>query len=102
MTIRGTRHRLGPEPDAAELKFHKPLTAEPEQQGADLQPVVMVRGTLLHEANIRSAQIPGSYQKYCRSFVDFLESGGLRGLRIKKFTPLYVNRRLNSFCCGKA
>lgn len=96
VTIRGTRHRLGPEREAAERKFHELLAAEPEQQVADPQSVIAVMDAFLDEANFKSAETQGWYQKHCQSFVDFLKSQGLRGLRVKDFAPLHVSRWLKS------
>jgi integrase len=96
VTIRGTRHRLGADREAAERTFHELLAAEPDHQPAHPQSVIVVMDTFLDEASFKSAETRKWYQKHCQSFVDFLRNEGLRGLRVADFAPLHVNRWLNS------
>ena len=96
VTIRGTRHRLGPERDEAERQFHELLAKPPEEMPVDPQSVIAVMDTYLDEANFKSPETQKWYQKHCQSFVDFLKEKGLRGLRVRDFAPLHVNRWLKS------
>jgi integrase len=96
VTIRGIRHRLGAERDAAERKFHEILAAEPEEVPVDPQSVLAVMDVFLDKAGFKSAETQKWYQKHCQSFVDFMKGEGLRGLHMKDFAPLHVNRWLKS------
>ncbi len=96
VTIGGTRHRLGAERDAAQRRFHELLAAEPDERPVDPQSVVAVMDTFLDESSFKSDETQKWYKKHCQSFVDFLKGQGLRGLRVKDFAPLHVNKWLKS------
>lgn len=97
VTIRGTRHRLGPNQDVAQRKFHELLSAEPdEEKSFDPQTVIATMDTFLDESSFKSDETRKWYQKHCQSFVDFLKDQGLRGLRVQDFAPLHVSRWLKS------
>ena len=92
VTIRGTRHRLGADRDTAERKFHELLATRSRRDAARTDSVIATMDTFLDEARFRSDQTQTWYQRHCQSFVDYLKDQGLRGLKVKDFAPLHVNR----------
>ena len=97
VTIKGTRHRLGADEEAARRQFHALLSKEPEEQPKlDPKAAVVVMDTFLEEATSKSPETKAWYQKHLQSFGEYLKSQGLRNIRVGDLAPHHVHKWLKS------
>jgi integrase len=94
MNLRGKRHCLGPDREAAEREFHRLLSEVPAK--VKPQSVVAIMDLFLSEATFRSEQTRDWYQKHCQSFTDYLKGNGLAGMQLHELAPFHVHRWFDS------
>jgi integrase len=90
VNIRGIRHKLGPDKDAAETQFHTLMAAPPEERTAPDAVLVIMDEFLTWVGSHREPGTFGWYQKHCQSFTDYLKSKGKKSLLVKDLAPYHV------------
>ena len=96
VNIRGLRHRLGPDKDEAERKFHA-LVAKPPEEPVKSESVAAVMDLFLTDAKEDCAEETYKwYKKHCQAFLDYLKSKGQKGILVSDLRPHIVKSFLAS------
>jgi integrase len=101
VTIKGVRHRLGPDAEEAERKFHSLMAAPPEEPISPEAAVAVVDDFLTY-LDRKPKRTKQWYQRHCQSFVDWLKANKLFGITVGKLKPYHVREWLDSHAWADA
>ena len=91
VNIRGERHRLGPDKDEAERKFHE-LMAKPPEEPVKSESVAAVMDLFLTDAKEDCAEETYKwYRKHCQSFLDYLKGKGQKSILVSDLRLISSN-----------